>query len=531
MAAIALMALPTAATAQGEEPAANQKLTTGFYRIVHNGYGDVLNVDKKYGFSLDATENDARTMPGSIFYYDTDGMYMLGDDMEQLDATNPNYVNELQDLMARAAWKSGSYSTYDITSQGISFVGGYLANLEKYVNAAFDNFHESEEVAAWYENTENINARVYLMIAMPKYFNPMGLTSLEGFKNAVHNFMATWKSYLDLGIYLQPAPEVENGYLLTFHSPVDNVNGIRIAKTMEELSHYNLDDAIYDFSFDFFGAVKRQVVAEAAKELDGEALAYVERILEPIELDKMYYICENESGELYVAGFNFLNGTFGEEGAFDGINQEETVWIMQPVDDDNPLTVGMDRRLKDVDGRYYATMFTEFAYQPKEGVEAYYVDDVVDGVAHLVKIEGKVPAATAVILCSKSADDLDNALIPTDEDVPALEGNLLKGTCLPMAATESVSTLRLATDGETANIVMGKADEVEANQCYIDTPENGSDIIIAAAANGATDPSAIRSAWLSNSYDPSTVYDLQGRQVDRPAKGLYITDGHKVVVK
>ena len=526
--ALAMMAMTSVPAMAQEGETTYPTIETGYFRIVHNGYGDVLNVDKKYGFSLNATENDARTMPGSIFYYDTDGMYMFGDDMEQLDPTSPDFVAQLQDLMGRTAWKSGSYTTYDFTNQGISYVGGYLSKLAKYVNDAFDNFSESDAVKEWYENPDYILARVYLGATLTQFFYPESLTSLETFRGAVKNFMTVWKSYLDLNIYLSPVPNVENGFNLMFHSPTDNVGGIRIQKTMDELSEYHIDDQVLDLSFDFFGAVKRQVIEEAAKELDGEALAYIEHVLEPIELDKQYYICENEQGELYVAGFNSLSGTFGEEGAFDDINPEEIVWIMQPVDDVNPLMVEMDEQLIDVDANYYTTMFTEFPYELKDGVEAYYIDAVNEGVAHLTQIEGKVPAMTGVILRSKSAAAVSNVVIPVDEEVAAIEGNLLKGTCLPMEA-ENVSVMKRAAEGETANIVMGKANAVEANQCYIDTPEDGSNVIIAAAGEAPADPTAIQAATIARQASP--IYDLQGRRVMNPTKGLYIQNGKKAIVK
>ena len=529
LAMMAMMAVPTVAQDDWGEDPVYTELSTGFFRFVHNGYGDVLNVNQKYGFSLDATENSARTMPGSIFYYDTDGLYLFSDDMEQLDPTDPSFVTQLSDLMNRTAWKSGSYSTYDITNQGISFVGGYLGKLAKYVNDAFDNFHESDDVKNWYENPDNIHARFYLMVTMTQFFNPMNLSTLEGFRGAVKNFMAYWKDYLDINIYVNNVPNIENGFQLNFHSPADNVGGIRIQKTLDELSHFNIDDGFYDFSFDFFGAVKRQVIAEAAKELDGEALAYLEHVLEPIELDKVYSIGENEKGELYVAGYNYNDATFGEEGAFDNYNKDEMIWIMQPVNEENPLMVEMNKGLQDVDGNYYTTMFTEFPYELKDGVEAYYIDAVNDGVAHLTQIEGKVPAMTGVILRSKSYAAVSNTLIPVDEEVAAIEGNLLKGTCLPMKDAENVSVMRLVADGQTGNIVMGKAGQVAANECYIDTPEDGSNVIIAASQN--VDPTAISLTSTPNTQHPSPIYDLQGRRVVNPTKGLYIQNGRKAVVR
>ena len=120
LAALAMMNMPTAMLAQDDEEGDIETpftptIETGYYRIVNNGYGDVLNVDSKYGLSLNATETSARTMPGSVFYYDTDGMYNFADDMKQFEDEDGNLnitVTQLMQLMATSAWKSGSFTTY-----------------------------------------------------------------------------------------------------------------------------------------------------------------------------------------------------------------------------------------------------------------------------------------------------------------------------------------------------------------------------------------------------------------------------------
>ena len=94
---------------------------------------------------------------------------------------------------------------------------------------------------------------------------------------------------------------------------------------------------------------------------------------------------------------------------------------------------------------------------------------------------------------------------------------------------ENVSVMKRAAEGETANIVMGKANAVEANQCYIDTPEDGSNVIIAAAGEAPADPTAIQTATIARQASP--IYDLQGRRVMNPTKGLYIQNGKKAIVK
>ena len=524
MALMAMMAVPTVAQEEGDEDMGDtpvySTIENGYFRVINNGYGDVLNLSGLHLIRPDQTENEARTMPGTIFYYDTDGLFSFAEAMEQLGDNIS--VADLMTLMATSSWKSGSYSTYDMTSQAVS-LGGYLQNLGRYTKTVLANFSESDEVKDFYEN----GPAWYLSVAMSGVFYPADMESLDTFRAAVKRFMTRWAMFFDGNIYLKPAENVENGFLFTFHSPLDIA---KIKDTQEQIN--NMSDSEtgenQGYHYDFFGTFKRKIVEEAAKELDAEGVAFLQHIMDQIDLDKQYYIGENENGELYVVGFT-KEAIFGENGELANINQDELLWIMQPVNEENPLMVEMKKGLQDVDGNYYTTMFTEFPYELKDGVEAYYIDAVNDGVAHLTQIEGKVPAMTGVILRSKSAAAVSNTLIPVDEEVAAIEGNLLKGTCLPMKNAENVSVMRLMADGQTGNIVMGKAGQVAANECYIDTPEDGSNVIIAASQN--VDPTSISLTSTPNTQHPSPIYDLQGRRVVNPTKGLYIQNGRKAVVK
>ncbi len=129
MALMAMMAVPTVALAQeeGDEDMGDvpvyPTIENGYFRVINNGYGDVLNLSGLHLIRPDQTENEARTMPGTIFYYDTDGLFSFAEVMEQLGENIS--VADLMTLMATSSWKSGSYSTYDMTSQAVS-LGGYL---------------------------------------------------------------------------------------------------------------------------------------------------------------------------------------------------------------------------------------------------------------------------------------------------------------------------------------------------------------------------------------------------------------------
>lgn len=527
LAMMAMTSVPTVALAQeggddewGDDPVFTS-IENGYFRVINNGYGDVLNLSGLHLIKANQTENEARTMPGTIFYYDTDGIYSFADDMAQFGDNIT--VADLMQLMATSAWKSGSYNTYDMTCQGVS-LGGYLQNLGKYAKAALANFAESEEVRDFYEN----GPAWYLMVSMSGVFYPGDLESLDTFKAAVNRFMARWGMFFDGNIYLKPAENVENGFLFHFHSPLDIA---KMEDTQEQINNMSDENGQkLGYNYDFFGTFKNKIVEEAAKELDAEGVAFLQHVLDQIDMNKEYYIGENENGELYVVGFT-QEAMFGENGELANINQDELLWIMQPVNEDNPLMVEMDEQLIDADANYYTTMFTEFPYELKDGVEAYYIDAVNEGVAHLTQIEGKVPAMTGVILRSKSAAAVSNTVIPVDEEVAAIEGNLLKGTCLPMENPGHVSLLGLeASDGEVINVVMReKASKIPANRCYIDTPEDGSSVIIAKAAEGTELVTAIQTATIARQASP--IYDLQGRRVMNPTKGLYIQNGKKAIVK
>ncbi|MBQ9646260.1 MAG: hypothetical protein IJV24_07885 [Prevotella sp.] len=517
MAAMAIMALPTTAMAQDDDDWSDEELPVsstidnGYFRIVNNGYGDVLSTNGTHQFGLTLTENSARTVPASIFYYDTNGIYNFADDMAQLGDNIS--VGDLMRLMTTSAWKSGSYTTYDLASQGISF-GGYLRKLGEYTNTVLANFAESQEVKDFYEN----GPAWYLSAAMSGAFYPADMESLDTFKAAVTRWMKQWKNYFDFNIYLKPAQDMENCFLMHFHSPMDIS---KVQDTQEQINNMASEEGgSLGYHYDFFGCFKRKVVEEAAKELDEQGVAFLQHIMDQLELDKEYYIGENEQGELYVVGFS-KEAMFGENGELASINQDELIWTMQPVDDVNPLMVEMPSRHIGTDGYYYTTLFTDFAYQLGEGVEAYYIDAINDGKAHLVAIDGKVPAQTGVILRSKSKAAVSNVLLPIDEEVAAISGNLLKGTCLPIGSIEGAYAMSTTANeqGTAGAIEMSPVSHISANTCY--TEQHASIV--------ALDVAGIETAERQHDSARHTAFDLQGRSTSSTAKGVYIVDGKKMV--
>ena len=157
--------------------------------------------------------------------------------------------------------------------------------------------------------------------------------------------------------------------------------------------------------------------------------------------------------------------------------------------------------LKGDDGWYYTALYTDFPFRvlsPDVVVYTVSAVDAVTGAATLEEIpDSKVPACTPVVVRSKSVDLSANQLLPLDEEVAAVEGNLLKGTFFPQKNDGTMKTLTLS-----------------GGHAYFDGQ----------VANGLRQLSAASTS--------RTVYDLQGRRMNGTApKGIYVINGRKVVVR
>ena len=108
-------------------------------------------------------------------------------------------------------------------------------------------------------------------------------------------------------------------------------------------------------------------------------------------------------------------------------DDEHCAWYITPVNNTGENYFGVAAQLAG-DGKYYATLFTDFAFQLPMGMKAYVVNrfDAENRIV-LKEVAGKVPAQTPVVLECTSADPAVNKLLPIDETVPSAGTNHLKG--------------------------------------------------------------------------------------------------------
>ena len=193
----------------------------------------------------------------------------------------------------------------------------------------------------------------------------------------------------------------------------------------------------------------------------------------------------------------------------------------------------------------YATMYLDKAVEIPTGVEAYTAGRIEGDYLKMQAVEDVIPANTAVII---KAEEGNYSFAYSDETPDAIEGNLLRGTLtdtyIKPAGAQSAYVLsvvdgvvgmyraKLKADGtfkNNANRVYMLLGEINVGEGDLDTSSPGGQL-----SNGYrfdfSGTTAIESVE-TESAAPAVYYDLSGRRVQNPTKGIYIVNGRKVFIK
>jgi hypothetical protein len=154
------------------------------------------------------------------------------------------------------------------------------------------------------------------------------------------------------------------------------------------------------------------------------------------------------------------------------------------------------------------------------GVTAYKVTNMTASQVTAVEVTGKVAANTGLILKATATGNFDIPVAATGE---AIDGNLLQAAVT--ATTVTAGQAYGLSDGVFKKLQAG---DVPAGKAYL----LASSITSAPELNidfGGT--TAISEIKKMRNVENETFFDLQGRKVAQPTKGLYIVNGKKVIIK
>lgn len=186
-----------------------------------------------------------------------------------------------------------------------------------------------------------------------------------------------------------------------------------------------------------------------------------------------------------------------------------------------------------IDANDYTTLCLPFNVQLPEGsaVKAYYASQAAGDVLNLTEITGIIPANQGVILQNTGdAEAVINLIITTDE-ATTITGNKLEGVTAKREGYAALNNYVLAEKNGTTGFYKAKFTAIAANKAYLPVAnvQNAQGVMMAFSfGNEVTGIDNVNAAAPA----AKKYYDLQGRRVLYPAKGIFVTeDGQKVLFK
>lgn len=206
-------------------------------------------------------------------------------------------------------------------------------------------------------------------------------------------------------------------------------------------------------------------------------------------------------------------------------NAEPSYWYMIPA-------TSVELKLNRVDEKTYATAYLPFDVTlPADGsVKAYIVTTAADGVATVADV-ADVPAGQGVILEGQTGD-ATAATLTIATATADCTGNLLEGTNprFTIEETAKVNYYILGNGTNGVGFYHPNSTTLKENRAFLraaNVTDQGVNGFRLDFGGQTTAISGVEAATEGS----AAVYDLSGRRVARPAKGIYVKNGKKVYVK
>lgn len=182
------------------------------------------------------------------------------------------------------------------------------------------------------------------------------------------------------------------------------------------------------------------------------------------------------------------------------------------------------RKADDREG-FYSTLWLNYPVAIPEGVEAYTAAADGDNL-RLTKVEGgALPRETGVVLYSET--ELSGVLFaPANQTIEDMDKGELTGSKDNVTATGSEYALSGAAGRALGFYLINSGVVIPAGRAYYQNSSNAQGFAL--VMDGET--TGIEAATTENEQ-PAHIYDLQGRSVKNPGRGLYIVNGKKMILK
>ena len=525
--------------ASAQAPATVTKPDDGYYRIVNarqrTDGKQYVYVTGKYAAQPNATKAEATTLPGTVIHLKT-----------ATSRTNADWLD-----------------VTTLRSQGVDVINGYLnPAIDKVEKALKDKLNEKlgrfGGFAYGLFNTSVIGQWDLKMHLKPVTTD--GRTAYYAFATvpSMRPICDFWHTYrLAAGNALDSYPNLK--------SALEANNPDKVWDEVLKLALAKIESSPYAGT-DIANVVKRYINADRINQ--GQTYYLMSGALRKIDNGRNYNPSDltNTSHNKYdgtLPKFDFVNNNntdtyFGPELPATG---DAAMWILEKVDDTNYFGVKPSTNMRGRDGKYYTTLYVDFPFQIKGDVKAYTIEGVeaknADGyyfakVKKLAQQGDVVPAQTAVVLECNSTNPADNQLLPQGDEEFNPSNNRLCGTFFGatingLTVKDGTGTERNVTHDNIRAFNINTADSrnpigfYKLNNTVTTIPGNKAFLVLTNAEaqakgfvlefedGGTTGIETIENS--KHSTEDGVYYDLQGRRVENPTRGVYIVNGKKVVIK
>lgn len=260
----------------------------------------------------------------------------------------------------------------------------------------------------------------------------------------------------------------------------------------------------------------------------------------------------------YVEGeakFDFCNNNTKDEyyGPELPVAGDAAKWFLEPVTNEAAHYFGVApaNKMKGKNGKYFTTLYTDFPMKIVDNMNAYIVESIgttgaQKGYAQCKKIASKndiIPAQTPIVLECETTASASNRLLPLANTTPAPTNNILKAVFFDEAkntietAGKTVRVFNINPKPAVRNplgFYRYSGTIIKGNRAFllVDANASGSkldgyDMEEEGTADGIDEVTTTTVETATN----AVYYDLQGRRVDHPVRGIYIVNGKKVIIK